>query len=455
MRDTLFSFEVHFGGIFVRIPNLVYEGGDVGFASNYDKDRLSYFEVEDICKSVGASKGCKLYYLIPGGDAISEGPVINGEHLNIYDPDWLDDGLEGPDFIDDIFVKSVNVNESTPVNDYVYVDEHTTPTRPPVNVNADSIMPIAYVGAEDECVEKPVDDELNSVPIVGLDGCHLKGRFGGHILSATARDGNDNIFPVSMAVVEQESLDSWKWFLQLFKEDIGDPEELKLVFISDRQKGLVPAIEKLFPKIEHRFCLRHIYSNFILQFKGLGVEGCFVEFKCGKCHKEGHNSRSCKASITGETAWQRRQRLDREKARRGQSRGQGRDISHPTAASQSDRSQPIQDAARSQPTVKAQWFSSSQPTNYEPRETWSSMPSSSSQPVGRGKGAIYRGSGRVVGVGTTRTGGVGVAGRSAAGVGRVDLRAGASASQPVGSGVARIDSIARRVDVVSGVGRGV
>uniref|UniRef100_A0A2N9IPX1 Uncharacterized protein n=1 Tax=Fagus sylvatica TaxID=28930 RepID=A0A2N9IPX1_FAGSY len=119
--------------------------------------------------------------------------------------------------------------------------------------------------------------------------------------------------------------------------------------------------------------------------------------KCGKCHKEGHNSRSCKASITGETAWQRRQRLDREKARRGQSRGQGRGISHLTAASQSDRSQPIQDAARSQPTVKAQWFSSSQPTNYEPRETWSSMPSSSSQPIGRGsgiagKGAVYKGS---------------------------------------------------------------
>ena len=28
---------------------------------------------------------------------------------------------------------------------------------------------------------------------VGLDGCHLKGRFGGQLLSATAKDGNDNI----------------------------------------------------------------------------------------------------------------------------------------------------------------------------------------------------------------------------------------------------------------------
>ena len=39
-------------------------------------------------------------------------------------------------------------------------------------------------------------------PFVGLDGCHLKARFGGQLLSATTKNGNDNIFPVAMAVVE-------------------------------------------------------------------------------------------------------------------------------------------------------------------------------------------------------------------------------------------------------------
>ena len=33
--------------------------------------------------------------------------------------------------------------------------------------------------------------------------------------------------------------------------------------------------------------------------------------KCGFFHKEGHNSRWCKAGITGETLWQRRSRLER------------------------------------------------------------------------------------------------------------------------------------------------
>ena len=39
-----------------------------------------------------------------------------------------------------------------------------------------------------------------------------------------------------MAVVEQETRESWIWFLEIFADDIGRPEELQLVFISDRQK---------------------------------------------------------------------------------------------------------------------------------------------------------------------------------------------------------------------------
>ena len=46
-------------------------------------------------------------------------------------------------------------------------------------------------------------------PLIGLDGYHLKGKFGGYILLATTRDENDNIFPVALGVVEQENKDSW------------------------------------------------------------------------------------------------------------------------------------------------------------------------------------------------------------------------------------------------------
>ena len=41
-----------------------------------------------------------------------------------------------------------------------------------------------------------------------------------------------------------------------------------LNFIYDNQ-GLIPAMEMLFPTVEHRFCVKHIYSNFKSNFKGL------------------------------------------------------------------------------------------------------------------------------------------------------------------------------------------
>ena len=42
-------------------------------------------------------------------------------------------------------------------------------------------------------------------PIIGLDGCHLKGRFGGQILSVIARDANDNIFPVAFVLLSKRT----------------------------------------------------------------------------------------------------------------------------------------------------------------------------------------------------------------------------------------------------------
>ena len=40
--------------------------------------------------------------------------------------------------------------------------------------------------------------------------------------------------------------------------------------IYDNQE-LIPAVE-MFPTVEHRFCMKHIYNNFKLNFKGLELK---------------------------------------------------------------------------------------------------------------------------------------------------------------------------------------
>ena len=58
-------------------------------------------------------------------------------------------------------------------------------------------------------------------PLIGIDGCHLKGTTGGQLLVAVGKDGNDNIFPIAYAIVEIKNKSSWTWFLQCLLDDIG------------------------------------------------------------------------------------------------------------------------------------------------------------------------------------------------------------------------------------------
>ncbi|KAG8368915.1 hypothetical protein BUALT_Bualt15G0096100 [Buddleja alternifolia] len=91
-------------------------------------------------------------------------------------------------------------------------------------------------------------------PIIDLDGCFLKTLFGGQLLVAVGRDGNDNMVPIAIAVVQVENYESWKRFLSVLLEDIGGMESArKWTFISDKQKRLFASVSELAPYAEHRY----------------------------------------------------------------------------------------------------------------------------------------------------------------------------------------------------------
>ncbi|KAK8586627.1 hypothetical protein V6N13_010215 [Hibiscus sabdariffa] len=105
-------------------------------------------------------------------------------------------------------------------------------------------------------------------PIIGLDGCFLKGLIKGQLLTAVARDGNDQMFPIAWAVISgQEDTDNWKWFLELLMNDLDIVDGIGLTIISDMQKGLMKAINDLLPFVEQRMCARHIYARWGKRFK--------------------------------------------------------------------------------------------------------------------------------------------------------------------------------------------
>ena len=69
MVDFTFDIEIHVKGCFVEDPTLRYVGGFVHILTKIDPDKLSFFEIWDLCHLVGAPKEHSRYrYLRPEGD---------------------------------------------------------------------------------------------------------------------------------------------------------------------------------------------------------------------------------------------------------------------------------------------------------------------------------------------------------------------------------------------------
>ncbi|XP_047160380.1 uncharacterized protein LOC124830649 [Vigna umbellata] len=114
------------------------------------------------------------------------------------------------------------------------------------NSNEECIFNRIYV-----CLKAFKDNFVSCRPIIGLDGCFLKGKYGGELLTAVGRDGNEQILPIAYVVVET-------LVGKLFVEHVH--------LFQTNKKGLLPTIQDLLPGVDQRFCVRHLYSNFRKKF---------------------------------------------------------------------------------------------------------------------------------------------------------------------------------------------
>lgn len=73
-------------------------------------------------------------------------------------------------------------------------------------------------------------------PLIGMDGCFLKGPYGGQLLTAIGIDIDNGIFSIAYAVVDIEDKHNWKWFLNLLVDDLQIRNHDNLCLITDKQK---------------------------------------------------------------------------------------------------------------------------------------------------------------------------------------------------------------------------
>ena len=66
-------------------------------------------------------------------------------------------------------------------------------------------------------------------PIIQIDGTHLYGKYKGKLLITTSINANGHIFPLAFAIVEEESHDSWSWFLTALRHHWTQREGICLI----------------------------------------------------------------------------------------------------------------------------------------------------------------------------------------------------------------------------------
>ncbi|XP_068485031.1 uncharacterized protein [Phaseolus vulgaris] len=123
---------------------------------------------------------------------------------------------------------------------------------------------------------KPCIDGFNFCkPIVQVDGTFLIGRYHGTLLTATAQDGNRNIFPLAFVIVEGETREALIWFFQLLRQYVTPHSNLCM--ITDRGTDIISALQ--FEEVGWEgeglvsvYCIRHIASNFNKKFKNVELK---------------------------------------------------------------------------------------------------------------------------------------------------------------------------------------
>ncbi|RYR34676.1 hypothetical protein Ahy_A10g049664 [Arachis hypogaea] len=90
----------------------------------------------------------------------------------------------------------------------------------------------------------------------GTNGTHLYGKYKGVLLVVVSQDGNDNIVPLAFAVVEGETFDACHFFFTHLHTHVVTRDA-----IARSNKSWEP------PRASRMFCVRHIASNFLRNFK--------------------------------------------------------------------------------------------------------------------------------------------------------------------------------------------
>ena len=106
--------------------------------------------------------------------------------------------------------------------------------------------------------------------VLSIDGIHLYGKYKGTLMIVMGCDGNNQLFPLTFAIIECENIDSWEWLLACIRNIVT--QRMGICVISDKHPGIMVAMSDphlgwVEPSAYLKICMRHLARNFMTHFK--------------------------------------------------------------------------------------------------------------------------------------------------------------------------------------------
>ena len=136
-------------------------------------------------------------------------------------------------------------------------------------------------------------------PIVSLDATHLSSEDKGTLYLATVKSGSNEVLPIAFCITKaNENFVGWKYFLEGLRKScpilttvhpsVQCQQYRLFTFISDRDKGLLPALKEVFPNNHATNCKHHIKQNVKNRF---GLKVCNLVSKIGQTFSIRHEAK--------------------------------------------------------------------------------------------------------------------------------------------------------------------
>ena len=108
-------------------------------------------------------------------------------------------------------------------------------------------------------------------PFIAVDGAFSKTVYDYVLLLAASYDANRHLVVIAWGFAWVESTATWTWFLANLKHAFPRLNDPAFVVVSDRQKGLLNAIESQLPRAYEGYCANHLRENIRRTFNNAAV----------------------------------------------------------------------------------------------------------------------------------------------------------------------------------------